>query len=120
MGIDETRVPNNSITGEYTNFVYPKYLRNCGFALRAVPNGIVPSIPNKYVTMLQNSQKENGKMVFGNKTATPSATLHSHSDSSVRGVILRVSATPNSPIGELRLPANCSTAERPKQENFYL
>ena len=59
--------------------VEPKYLRNCGFALRAVPNGTVPSNPNKYVTMLQNSQKGNGKRVFGNKTATPSATLRSHS-----------------------------------------
>ena len=70
---------NNSITEEYMNFVYWKYLRNCGFALRAVPNGTVPSNPNKYVTMLQNSQKGNGKRVFGNKTATPSATLRSHS-----------------------------------------
>ena len=53
----------------------PKYLRNCGFALRAVPNGTVPSNPNEKITMLSNSQKENGKRVFGNKTTTPSAPL---------------------------------------------
>ena len=53
----------------------PKYLRNCGFALRAVPDGTVPSNPNEKITMLFNSQKGNGKRVFGNKTATPSAPL---------------------------------------------
>ncbi len=52
-----------------------KYLRNCGFALRAVPNGTVTSNPNEKITMLFNSKKGNGKRVFGNKTATPLAPL---------------------------------------------
>ncbi len=75
MGYGVIKLPNNSLTGEYTIFVYSKYLRNCGFALRAVPNGTVPSNPNEKITMLFNSQKGNGKRVFGNKTATPSAPL---------------------------------------------
>ncbi len=75
MGLSEIKLPNDSNAGGYANkkFVQSMYLRNCGFALRAVPNGTVPSNPNEKITMLSNSQKGNGKRVFGNKTATPSA-----------------------------------------------
>ena len=77
MGLSEIKLPNDSNAGGYANkkFVQSMYLRNCGFALRAVPNGTVPSNPNEKITMLSNSQKGNGKRVFGNKTATPSAPL---------------------------------------------
>ena len=79
-----------------------KYLRNCGFALRAVPNGTVPSNPNEKITMLFNSQKGNGKRVFGNKTATPSAPLRRGRNTS--GYATSLPLRPN-PLCGLRIAA---------------
>ncbi len=49
MGVSEIKFHNNSEVRGYANkkFVQSMYLRNCGFAHRAVPNGTVPSNPNE-------------------------------------------------------------------------
>ena len=103
MGMDEIRFPNNSPNREIMRISYNhKYLRNCGFALRAVPNGTVPSNPNEKITMLFNSQKGNGKRVFGNKTATPSAPLRRGRNTN--GYATSLSLRPN-PLRGLRIAA---------------
>jgi len=111
MALFERELPNNSNFGRVIRISHTlKYLRNCGFALRAVPNGTVPSNPNEKITMLFNSQRVNGKRVFGNKTATPSAPLRRGRNTSGYATSLSLRPTPlrgvriaAKPLSEIRL-----------------
>ena len=78
MGLLEIKFLDNSGATSYLNFVYLKYLHNCGFALRAVPNSTVSPSLNNQITRLFNSPSKEGKEALRNKTATPSATLCSY------------------------------------------
>ncbi|MCD6370828.1 MAG: hypothetical protein J7L63_04995 [Thermoplasmata archaeon] len=79
MDYEVLKFPDNFDVGGYANFGYSMYLRNCGFALRAVPlDTVSPNLNHQITTRLFNSLRKDGKEALRNKTATPSATLCSH------------------------------------------
>ena len=99
MGLLEIKFLDNSGATSYLNFVYLKYLRNCGFALRAVPNSIVSPSLNNQITRLFNSPSKEGKEALETKPQLLRPRFALTSLRFVRGAILRLNALPNCPTG---------------------